>query len=205
MPKKVNVDDKLEYICEKAYEELLKNGITHFSLNKFIDSLQMSKGQFYYYFKTKEALICKTIDQKCYEAFAYTYEQTKSKSTFLDKMNTFFAFFLGNVEPRFADLDRLLKSTFHLYVNADNSAIKQLNTEFYQLLFSYIEEIFDELIEKGHLHQDTKKLARSLIATADGMYLHALMNDNYDMKVYFSEYLIMLDALLKLDNEGKKK
>lgn len=92
-----------------------------------------------------------------------------------------------------------------MYVNADNSAIKQLNTEFYQLLFSYIEEIFDELIEKGYVPQNAKKLARSLIATADGMYLHALMNDNYDMKVYFSEYLVMLDALLKLDNEGKKK
>ena len=67
--------DKKEYICKKAYAELTKNGINQFSLNKFISMIDMSKGQFYYYFKTKEDLICKTIDTKCYEMFNYKYGQ----------------------------------------------------------------------------------------------------------------------------------
>lgn len=204
MSKKLNADDKLEYICEKAYEELLKYGINQFSLNKFIDALHMSKGQFYYYFKTKEALICKAIDKKCYEAFQYTYEQTKSKSTFLEKMFTFFAFFLGDMDPKFADLDKLLKSTFHLYMNVDNGAIKQLNTDFYHLLFQYIDDILNEMIESGYLKEDARKFSRSLMATADGMYIHSLMNYNYDMKTYFTEYLIMIDTLLRKENEGTR-
>lgn len=202
MPKKVNVDDKLTFICEKAYEELLKNGVNHFSLNKFIDALQMSKGQFYYYFKTKEDLICKTIDTKCYEAFLYTYEQTKTKSTFLEKLVTFFAFFVGDISPHFEGLDRILKSTFHLYVNAENSAIKQLNTDFYTLLFTYIDGIIDEMIEKGAIKEEAKDLAHSFIATADGMYLHSLMNYDYDMKRHFLDYLTTMDRLLKKEYEG---
>lgn len=64
MPKIVNFDEKVDFICEKAYEEFIKNGVNNFSLNKFIESLNMSKGQFYYYFKTKEELIFEVIDKK---------------------------------------------------------------------------------------------------------------------------------------------
>ncbi len=31
------------------------------------------------------------------------------------------------------------------------------------------------------------------------MYIHSLMDDDYDMKTYFSEYLITVDKLLKND------
>ena len=70
-------NEKIEYICEKAYEELLEKGINQFSLNKFIAELQMSKGQFYYYFKTKEGLEELIIDE---ELFASPYF---SESTYI--------------------------------------------------------------------------------------------------------------------------
>ena len=64
MPKIVNVDEKRKWICEKAYEQFLISGINNFSLTKFIASLNMSKGLFYYYFQTKEELIFKVIKNK---------------------------------------------------------------------------------------------------------------------------------------------
>ena len=146
-------NEKIEYICEKAYEELLEKGINQFSLNKFIAELQMSKGQFYYYFKTKEELICKTIDSKSYEIFNYTYEQTKFKSTFLEKMFVFFSFFLGELDPKFADWGKLLKSTFHLYLNTDNLEIQQLNRDFDFLILQHIVSIFNEMIKNGYLKE----------------------------------------------------
>ena len=63
MAKIANSDRKIDFICEKAYEEFIRNGVNNFSLNKFIESLNMSKGQFYYYFKTKEELIFEVIDR----------------------------------------------------------------------------------------------------------------------------------------------
>lgn len=194
--------EKQEYICEKAYEELTKNGINQFSLNKFISMINMSKGQFYYYFKTKEDLICKTIDTKCYEMFNYKYEQTKLKTHFLEKMTTFFSFFIDEKDPKFIELAKLLKSTFHLYINTENGDIQQLNRNFYYLLLQHIEDIINKLIENGSLKENAKKFPRSIIATADGMYLHSLMDSNYDIKLYFSEYLVALDELLIKNNQG---
>lgn len=194
-------NEKVELICEEAYKELLKNGINKFSLNKFITELKMSKGQFYYYFKTKEELICKTIDNKSYEVFNYAYKQTKLKSTFLEKMFVFFAFFLGELDAKFANWDKLLKSTFHLYINTDNKGIQQLNRNFDKKILENIEDIFDEMISNGYLKEEAKNFPRTLIATADGMYIHSLMDDDYDIKTYFSEYLIMIDKLLKKDNK----
>lgn len=202
---KINTDDKLAFICEKAYVALIEQGVHRFSLNKFIDSLHMSKGQFYYYFKTKEDLICKTIDTKCYEAFEEAFELTKFKTTFIDKLTAFFALFVEESKPSMVELDRVLKNTFHLYFNAKSGAIKQLNIEFYERIFSYIDIIFEEMIEKGAIKEEARLLSHSFIATVDGMYVHSLMNDDYDMKQSFLSYLKTMDSLLKKENKGNER
>ena len=63
-------------------EEFIQQGIHHFSLNKFIESLNMSKGQFYYYFKTKEELIYEVIKLKSQKILEHTAQQTKLGKTF---------------------------------------------------------------------------------------------------------------------------
>jgi len=194
--------DKKEYICQKAYEELIKNGINQFTLNKFILTIDMSKGQFYYYFKTKEDLICKTIDTKCYEMFNYKYEQTKLKTTFFDKMYTFFSFFIEEKDSEFIQLSKLLKSTFHLYINTENGEIQQLNRNFYYLLLKYMENMIEELIKNECLKENAKNFPRSILATVDGMYLHSLMDSNFDFKLFFLEYLQAIDELLTKDKKG---
>ena len=60
MPKIINSDEKRLEICTLAYERFIEEGVAEFSLNKFIEYLNMSKGQFYYYFKSKEKLIFET-------------------------------------------------------------------------------------------------------------------------------------------------
>jgi AcrR family transcriptional regulator len=164
--------------------------------------IDMSKGQFYYYFTTKEDLICKTIDTKCYEMFNYKYEQTKLKTNFLEKMTTFFSFFIEEKDPKFIELAKLLKSTFHLYINTENGDIQQLNRNFYYLMLQHIKDMINGLIENGSLKENAQKFPRSIIATADGMYLHSLMDCDYDIKLYFSEYLVAIDELLIKNNQG---
>jgi len=198
----MNKEDRKEYICQKAYEELIKTDISQFSLNKFITLIEMSKGQFYYYFKTKEDLICQIIDTKCFEVFNYKYEQTQYKSTFLEKMSTFFSFFIEESNPKFVAIEKLLKNTFHLYINTTNKNIQELNRNFYQLLLGYIEDIVEEMIDNGSLKEEARKFPRSIIATADGMYLHSLMDTQYDIKTHFTQYLITLDELLSKNSQA---
>lgn len=194
MPKIVNFDEKVDFICEKAYEEFIKNGVNNFSLNKFIESLNMSKGQFYYYFKTKEELIFEVIDKKAQKIFDDTVKNVAKEKTFYNKLLSLFSFYLGNCSAE----DKLVKDTFYLYLNMKNQYIKQKNDEYYDFIHKIVDEIFTEMIEINYIKKDSKKFIPSLIATADGMYLQAIILENYDIKKNLMDYIDILDECLKI-------
>ena len=75
MPKIIDKEDKIKFICDEAYKIFVKYGIEKFSLNKFIININMSKGQFYHYFSTKEQLVYQVMSKKTYELINYTLEE----------------------------------------------------------------------------------------------------------------------------------
>ena len=197
MPKIVNSNEKIDFICEKAYEEFIKNGVNNFSLNKFIESFNMSKGQFYHYFKTKEELIFEVIDRKSEKFFLDTEKEIDEAQTFLEKLLALFSFYLVLSDPENKPFDKFMKDTFYMYLNIENEFIKQKNAECYDYLLSATNEIFDEMIAKEFLNENAKKFIPSLIATADGMYLQSITLENYNLKKNLTDYIKMLDELLK--------
>lgn len=197
MPKIVNSNEKIDFICEKAYEEFIKNGVNSFSLNKFIESLNMSKGQFYHYFKTKEELVFEVIDRKSEKFFVNTEKEIKEAQTFLEKLLALFSFYLVLSAPENKPFDKFMKDTFYMYLNIENEFIKQKNAECYDYLFNTTNEIFDEMIAKKTLNKNAKKFIPSLIATADGMYLQSITLENYNLKENLIDYIKMLDELLQ--------
>lgn len=150
----VNFDEKVDFICEKAYEEFIKNGVNNFSLNKFIESLNMSKGQFYYYFKTKEELIFEVIDKKAQKIFDDTVKNVAKEKTFYNKLLSLFSFYLGNCSAEDKLFDKLVKDTFYLYLNMKNQYIKQKNAEYYDFIHKIVDEIFTEMIEINYIKKD---------------------------------------------------
>jgi len=197
MPKIVNSNEKIDFICEKAYGEFIKNGVNSFSLNKFIVSLNMSKGQFYHYFKTKEELVFEVIDRKSEKFFVNTEKEIKEAQTFLEKLLALFSFYLVLSAPKNKPFDKFMKDTFYMYLNIENEFIKQKNAECYDYLFNATNEIFDEMIAQKTLNENAKKIIPSLIATADGMYLQSITLENYNLKENLIDYIKMLDELLK--------
>lgn len=197
MPKIVDSKEKIDFICEKAYEEFIKNGVNNFSLNKFIESLNMSKGQFYHYFKTKEELIFEVINKKSEKFFTDIEENISKAQTFSEKLLALFSFYLDLSIPENKPFDKLMKDTFYMYLNIENKFIKQQNAECYDYLFNATNKIFDEMIAKKVLKKDAKKFIPSLIATADGMYLQSMILENYNLKKNLIDYIKMLEDLLK--------
>lgn len=198
MPKIVNSDEKINFICEKAYEEFIRNGVNNFSLNKFIEAINMSKGQFYYYFKTKEELIFEVIDKKAQKIFDDTVENVAKEKTFCNKLLSLFSFYLGNCSQEDKQFDKLIKDTFYLYLNIENQYIKQKNEEYYDFIHKIVDEIFTEMIEIDYIKNDSKKFIPSLIATADGMYLQSMTLENYDIKKNLIDYIDILNECLKI-------
>ena len=77
-------------ICLHAYNKCIEEGYENFSLNQFILSMNMSKGQFYHYFKSKEELIFAAIEARSYEILELIKANVSSKNSFLEKFYLFF-------------------------------------------------------------------------------------------------------------------
>ncbi len=200
MPKIVNIDEKRKWICEKAYEQFIISGINNFSLTKFIASLNMSKGLFYYYFQTKEELIFKVIKNKEKIIFDEIEKKISEAETFYDKLLALFSFYLDSSIPENLAFTKLMKDIFYMYINVENKFIAQKNAECYNYRYTIIDRIFTEMIDKGYLKKDSKKFIISLIAISDGMHLQSIILDNYDLNGNLINYIKILDDLLKYNN-----
>ena len=192
----INKEEKIKFICDEAYKVFVKVGIDEFSLNKFIAEINMSKGQFYHYFKTKEELIYQVISKKTFELVNNIKEEYENKKSFIDKLNLIFSLYL-NDEEYYKDLRKLYIDTLHMYIISNNDEIKESNNNDYKDIYNVLKQIFEEEIEQGNFTKDSIHLAKSICATADGMFLQSLMVDNYDLKLELTNYFIELEKLLK--------
>ena len=192
----INKEEKIKFICDEAYNVFVKVGIDEFSLNKFIAEINMSKGQFYHYFKTKEELIYQVISKKTFELVNNIKEEYENKKSFIDKLNLIFSLYL-NDEEYYKDLRKLYIDTLHMYIISNNDEIKESNNNDYKDIYNVLKQIFEEEIEQGNFTKDSIHLAKSICATADGMFLQSLMVDNYDLKLELTNYFIELEKLLK--------
>ena len=197
MPKIINSDEKRLEICTLAYERLIEEGVAEFSLNKFIESLNMSKGQFYYYFKSKEKLIFETLKIKDIEFVEIIKEKIVKKSNFLEKLVEYFALILNEEEKIFIDARKIMFESIHLYLNPKYKDEMKSCENTYINMYEIIEGIFEKEIEKGFLKEDSKKAIKVILATIDGMYYHSLIIDDYNLKETIMDYLIETTNQLK--------
>lgn len=198
MPKIVNKDEKIDYICEEAYKVFVDIGIYEFSLNKFISDINMSKGQFYHYFSTKEQLIYQVMSKKAFELMNDIKEKYKYEESYIYKINLIFEIYL-NEEKSFSDLRKLYINTFLMYLTSSDDEIKLFNNSIYKNIFGSLEQIFDDEIQKGNFHPDSKKLAKSLCARANGMFLLSVKIENYDLKTQLTNYFLEIEKLSKIN------
>lgn len=98
MPIIVNKEEKVKEICNKAFDEFTENGIESFSLNQFINNNQISKGQFYHYFKTKDDLIFEVMPQKTLEMMDSLDEFLDSANSLMEKLYLFFSVYIDDSE-----------------------------------------------------------------------------------------------------------
>jgi len=201
MPKIVNKEEKIDYICKKAYDIFVKVGIDNFSLNQFIKSINMSKGQFYHYFSTKEELVYTVMSKKTYELIENTLKEYQNKTDFIEKLNLLFAIYLSD-DRYYLEFKKLIIDTIHLYINSKDPKIKEFNKRMYQSIFELLEELFEEEIKKGNFHPKSKHLAKTICATADGMFLQSLMIEDFNLKQELTNYFLEIKKLLEINLKG---
>lgn len=198
MQKIIKSEEKRLEICNLAYESFIENGVLEFSLNKFIRNLNMSKGQFYHYFKSKEELIFATVEIKSFEYINIIKKNILKKNDFLEKLFEYFAFYINEKDKIFIDSRKIIFETMHLYLNPKYKNEMKIYANIYSNMLQIIEEIFDEAIKNKIIKKNSKELIKYIFATTDGLYSHSLIFDNYNLKDSVTEYLTNLFSQIKI-------
>jgi AcrR family transcriptional regulator len=187
MPIIVNKEEKVKEICLKAYNQFIENGIESFSLNKFVATTDISKGQFYHYFKTKDELVFEVMSHKTLEWIGLYDSYLNNADTLLEKLFILFSLYI-NHDAESKQIRRLLFDCFHIYIHSKDIKVREYNKNIYKWTDDKLIEIFQkedsDIVSNDFIH--------SISATADGMYLRSLMVDNYDLKSELTKYLIQI-------------
>jgi len=195
VPIVVNKEEKIKKLCEQAYTELLQKGVDNFSLNKFVSSIDISKGQFYHYFSTKEELIFEVMSQKSLEMIEIANIYIDKTESLIDKLAMLFSIYVSD-DNESANFRKLMLDMFHIYMHSNDPHVKQYNRELYEWIDQKLKEIFDATAKKENFDIQTPILVKSISATADGMYLRSLMVESYDLKNELTQYLIEIEKLI---------
>lgn len=192
MPIIINKEEKVKKICSKAFNEFTEHGIENFSLNQFIINNQISKGQFYHYFKTKDDLIFEVMSQKTVEMMENLDSLISSTDSLREKLHKFFYVYIDDSEESIR-FRKMIFDTFHLYTHSNDPKVKEFNKALYewideQLMAFFVQECQNEVVAQ---------ILKNLSATADGMYIRSLCVEEYDLKAELSRYILEVEKILK--------
>ena len=188
MPLIVDKEQKIKEICTKAYQEFLITGIEKFSLNQFIASSGISKGQFYHYFKTKEELVYEVMSFVTLQHLEQIGKVIDQATTPYAMLTTLFAFYLSK-EQEAKDLRTLIFDALHIYTHSNEPKIRAHNKEVYDWIDEKLFEIFSE-------YNLSESIIKSISTTADGYYIRSLMIDGYDLQKELDAYFLSIIQLI---------
>jgi AcrR family transcriptional regulator len=190
MPIIINKEKKIELICQKAYDEFIKYGIENISLNQLLENLEISKGQFYHYFKTKEDLIFQVMSQKIHEHFIECKKNLEDTNSLSESLITLFSIYINENEYSIK-FRKLMFDSLYIYTHTKNEKIKEYNKETYQ----WIDEQLFEIFNKYEIYQ-SDIFIKSICATVEGMYMRSLGDETYDLKLNLTNYLSELSNII---------
>jgi AcrR family transcriptional regulator len=196
MPIVVNKEERVKEICEKAYSEFTANGLENFSLNRFVSDINISKGQFYHYFKTKDDLVFEVMSQKSLELIGLAELYLSNAKSLHEKLLIFFALYIGDDEE-LQKFQSLMYDSFHIYIHSQESKVREYNQTLYRWMDSKLIEIF----EQEKIDRLSSAYIKSISATADGMYLRSLMVDDYNLQEELTQYIAEIAQLVEVNRD----
>lgn len=192
MPIIVNKEEKIDEICQKAYEEFKKNEIETISLNQLIQKIDISKGQFYHYFKTKEELVFEVMKRKTVEYFNICEKDLEKCQSFEQCLLIFFSVYISN-DDLCKTLRKLFFASFHTYVYSKKKEVSQYNHFYYE----YVDNKLLNIFKKYEINHTKKEFIKSICATADGMYFRDLVDNSFNLQNELSLYIKQISTILQ--------
>lgn len=194
-PKIINKQTRMTEIAFLAYEFLLKTGIKNFTVASLLEHLEISKGTFYHYFQSKDELIA-----KIFYILSLSYMQTigpklKEAQNIQEQLFILFDIYLHPTEQN-KDFLNLYNEYLLVYSGKNNKNIKQYNKDYHLFISKLLEDIFTNAHKQKKIKAVSKSFIHSILATADGIFVHSQVLPEYILEDEIKKYLTELVVLL---------
>lgn len=183
-------DKRKKDIANSAYNMLIKSSVNDFSLNKLLEEISMSKGNFYHYFSSKDELFCKVLELKYNEIYE-KYVLTLSADNFEEKLSNIF-FIYTNKNEDIENYLLLIDQMYYLFSDKKNKFLYNYMQSIYSYLFTTLEYTINEEINLGNIKPEAISMVKAIAATADGMLTHSFIIKDYDLQKELKEYFSFL-------------
>ena len=180
-------ENKRIEIARKAYKLHIEKGVDGFSLNGLLQSIPMSKGNFYHYFKNQDDLYYQIINV-IFGSFLERFVESQKPKTFEEKLHKLFFIYISELQE-VKDYMVFIYEIYPFFSNNKNKFTYNFMQEYYIYLFSELEKVMEEEIEKGNLKKDILAMIKPIAATADGIYTHSCMLKDYNRQEEMIKYL----------------
>jgi TetR/AcrR family transcriptional regulator, cholesterol catabolism regulator len=140
-----------EAMIEKSIELFEKNGFTSTSLQHIVDALGVTKGTFYYYFPSKEALLMEIHDRYIAELLARQQAAISEGKTYAEKIANVISLLIEDIPKQGAKGRIFFREIRHLE-KLNGTKIRTQRDLFRQA----IEQLIEDGIEAGAFRRDLR-------------------------------------------------
>ena len=190
MPKELsNRDAKRQEIIYKAYEFIIKFGIKEFSTNAFIKYFKIGKSSLYHYFTSKDEILYELYYNLALDSIKKAKVKIEnSKLSLKETLEIVFDFYLGSSSENLRQ-QQLYIEFLYIYSAKKTENMEKYDEYLMEHIQSFLKEILEAEISKGHIYPNSIDLVNSMLVTADGMLLYSFSLKNFNLEREFRLYL----------------
>ncbi|MEA4967157.1 hypothetical protein SDC9_115151 [bioreactor metagenome] len=178
-------------VVQSAFDLFILNGVSNLSVNDMLKELKMTKGGFYYYFKSKDELICEIIDKNVLEILWRQFRLAASNSiadnsrlTIKEKLKTFYLIIPNPsiIDEKGQILRKYSIKSYYFMLYELIDKYPKLNEgyiKYYNENLKVLVQILNEGKMRGCIKKevDAEKFAELIMAIRDGIFSIYMVND----------------------------
>ncbi|MCG8570930.1 MAG: TetR/AcrR family transcriptional regulator [Spirochaetes bacterium] len=189
------ITETKDKILKSAFKLFLKKGFTDVTINEIISKARITKGGFFYYFKSKDQLLFEVIDEYIFtitDSFTQKIQTLAGSSK--DKLQLFFEALPGiegELQKKLGD-KRITYRAFYLLLMEGVKKFDFFNeriTVYHDKLRQGIVKIINDGKKEGSIAKavNTEIMAQHIIASSEGILLLWTVTDEIDLQMMSKE------------------
>ena len=196
--KKIEIKKKM--VIEESAKLFYFNGYTNTGIKEILETCQIPKGSFYYYFKNKDDLLTHVIDYHTYNIINF-FDRTVNDLS-IPKFKVFFHNFFSNIEMNSYHGGSPLGNIANELSDVNEEIRKYLLVSYkkIEMKFSFFLSMLKN-INPDYKNLEAEEIAKVLVSQLEGTMLKIKLEKN---ETPINDFFFIFDRLLKVEeNDGE--